>query len=178
MKNLINLFILLFIGCSYENQNMFQEFIDQDKVIVDLSRYHLNEVPPQIAELKDVENLTIRINDKNDWKTFPPASTWSSIEFKPPFRRLPDEILQLDQLKVLDVSRLDLRTLPSDLQKLKNLEELNLAFNKLIISEEILKLKKLPNLKRLILYGNRLTTAELNLLMKTHPELTIYYHLP
>jgi len=67
----------------------------------------------------------------------------------------PKEILELEDLKVLDLSHNELTSLPQGLEKLQNLEVLYLEDNQFV--EFPLVVTKLPSLKSLSLSGNYLT---------------------
>lgn len=87
----------------------------------------ITEIPPQIANLKNLEKLYL---GKNNLKTLPP------------------EIGELKQLKILSVQYNQLESLPSSIENLVELEQLWLKVNQLTrLPDEICSLKQLKNLQ-------------------------------
>ncbi len=70
--------------------------------------------------------------------------------------KLPEELLQLEELEVLDVSFNDLTYLPESIGQLVNLRELYVHYNKLTSLPE--SIGKLVNLRELYGYNNKLTS--------------------
>ena len=173
---IISIFILfIFQSCKDLDEPSFNDLSNQESVKIVLADYNLDQVPPQIKELSNAEELEI-ISDRK-WKVYPPVSFFEIKEVSPPFKNLPDEITTLSKLKRLRVVDLNLRELPKDFQKLENLEELDLSFNKLQISNEMGKLRALPNLRHLNVVGNLVDTIELKSWMKVNQNLKIIFKL-
>lgn len=176
MQYLIISALLIFSACQPDTEPLyFSHLQDEEKVMLALSNYGLVEVPPQIRELKNVQDLMISKTEPGGWVVFPPLSRMVMKEFDPPYRELPDEILSLSQLKHLRLSGLDLHTLPEDLHKLEQLESLDISFNKLDINAELAKLKALPHLKKLNVLVNNYDSLALKQWMKERPGLEIIY---
>lgn len=141
----------MYLGC--EPNHMFKELENDKVVFIGLDKYGLDSIPSEIGKLKNVEELIIAQDSVMGWTIYPPASVMAQMVDLPPYRTIPDELMELKSLKKLTLSGLKIRTLPADIDKLKNLEYLDLSMNKLDIKNEILKLKSLPNLKVLSIGG-------------------------
>lgn len=169
------LILFLFQSCQDMDEPYFNDLSNQESVKIVLADYDFDQVPPQILELTHVKELEIVADRK--WKVYPPVSFFEIKEVSPPFKYLPDEITKLNKLTRLRVVDLDLRELPKGFPKLENLEELDLSFNKLQISNEINKLRALPKLRQLNVTGNLVDTVELQNWMKENQNLEIIYKL-
>lgn len=174
MTTSINLLILL-AGCTSlkTSSALFEDLVGCDNVVIYLNKYKLDSVPVEIGMLKNVRSLRIAKDSTSGWTVFPPASAFKEITKKPPFRQLPDAIASLTTLQNLDLSGLDLKSLPDDFDKLQNLDSLNLMLNKLVIANEIDKLRKLKRLKYLAIFGNDVDTSDVLELRKHNPSLII-----
>ncbi|MEK6478791.1 hypothetical protein WJR50_14690 [Catalinimonas sp. 4WD22] len=176
MKYLSILILCVFTSCQPDTEpQYFSHLQDEEKVMLAMSNYGLEEVPPQIRELKNVKDLTISQTEPGGWVFYPPLNRLVIKDFDPPYRELPEEILSLSQLRHLSLSGMDLHCLPKDLHKLEQLETLNLAFNKLNISAELPKLKALPNLRELNVLVNNFDSLALKQWMQERPGLKIIY---
>lgn len=125
----IGLIILLsaFItGCHRRDEagKLFTDLQDQENIVIVLSKYQFDSVPPDIGRLKKAKVLTISIDSLHGWTVYPPLSSINQKNNQPPFKSLPDEISSLTSLKSLTIHGLDIRTLPDDFGNLKNLEYL------------------------------------------------------
>jgi len=172
------LYIFLNLSCRPQNsdRNLFSDLSGQDSVVVILSTFGLDSIPPDIGKLTDVRNLTITQDSiKGPWIIMPPESAWMRMINSPPFKFLPDEITSLKTLNRLTIGKLNLKELPVDFSDLENLEYLDLSFNKLDISNELPKLKNLYRLNQLIITGNKLDSAELKNWIIERPDLRIIY---
>ena len=88
------------------------------------------------------------------------------------------DIGNLKNLKVLSLSTLNLKQLPSSITQLKNLEDLDIGFNnKLNWNEVTPKLKELPGLKVIRLYGLQVDQETYNRLEEIKPDLKIRFTL-
>ena len=175
MRLSIIILTTLIISCSTTNREkyLFDGLTDKEVVVIYLSNYNLDSVPREIGRLKKVQNLYITM-DSTGWTIYPPLSALQQRAEAPPFRQLPDEITELIKLKTLGLVGLDLKTLPVNFGNLENLDSLNLALNKLTISNEVEKLNRLQNLKYLGLFGNRVDTVDIRELKRANPNLIIY----
>lgn len=175
----IRLIILLtafLAGCRThdESHKLFTDLLEKDNVVIVLNRYQLDSVPPEIGELKKAKVLVISNDSLHGWTIYPPLSVLDQKNDQP-LKRLPDEITSLTNLKGLTIHGLNIRTLPEDLGNLKNLEYLDLTMNKLVVSDELDKLRKLKNLKYLALFGNRIDTISVKALEIENPGIQIEY---
>ena len=174
MRHLI--FILIFLlTISCEPNHVFKDLVNKEKVFIALDKYELDSIPKEIGKLKKAKELEIFNDSVEGWTIYPPLSAMDQRIDSPPFRALPEELLHLGGLKKLTLYGLDIKTLPNNLEKLKELEYLDLSMNKLTIGNEISKLKKLPKLKRLELFGNRINMLQIEKWRKENPEVKISY---
>ncbi|MFK7972284.1 MAG: leucine-rich repeat domain-containing protein [Bacteroidia bacterium] len=87
------------------------------------------------------------------------------------FKLLPENFGKLSQLEVLNLQATDLRNLPSSLEKLENLQQLDLSFNPRLDSVVLFDLlPKLPRLSMLNLTGCGLTPVSCRRLAAILPE--------
>jgi Leucine-rich repeat (LRR) protein len=176
MKTILPLIIFLItIGHAMsQDKNVFANLSDKDSVVICLRQYGLKEIPKDIGQLTNVITLTISPDPiKAGWTVYPPLSAFEEYIDKPPFRFLPNEIISLKKLRKLTLTQLAIKTLPTEFDRLENLEELDLSINKLTIKDEIDKLKNLKKLKHLTLFGNRVTKEDITLLKAANPTLSI-----
>lgn len=172
--------MLIAISISYtltamtQTQNLFSDFAHRDNVSIALRKYGLKEVPKDVGDLKNVIVLIIAPDSVQDsWTVYPPLSAFDEHIDKPPFRYLPDEITTLTKLRDLTLTKLAIKTLPANFERLADLEKLDLSINKLTIKNEIDKIVKLKSLKHLILFGNRVTKEDVIQLKTANPSLFI-----
>ncbi len=132
LRNLTYLILIpLLLGC--EPNHMFKKLENDKVVFIGLDKYGLDSIPPEIGKLKNVEELIIAQDSTMGWTIYPPASAMSRMVDIPPHKTLPDELTELKSLKKLNISGLNIRTLPTDFGHLKNLEYLDISMNKLDI---------------------------------------------
>lgn len=172
MKNLTLLLILIFIF-SCESNHIFKDLENKERVFIELDKYGLDTIPKEIGELKSAKEIEIYSDSIGGWTIYPPLSAMDQLIDEPPFRAIPSELLDLDGLEKLTLHGLDIQTLPGDLNRLENLEYLDLSMNKLTVSKEISKLKKLKKLKYLELFGNRINMLEIEKWRKENPNIAI-----
>ncbi|MEQ8417116.1 MAG: hypothetical protein RIB71_21720 [Imperialibacter sp.] len=155
----------------------FEELTNQEEVVIVLSSYGLDSLPPDVGLLKNARELTISYDSVKlgQWVVLPPLNALYEMVDRPPFHILPAEITQLPRLNKLSIIGLNLRQLPKDFDKLKQLEYLDLSMNKLTVTNELNKLSGLPLLKKLVVFGNRIDTAILKNWNNQHPDLEIIY---
>ena len=99
--------------------------------------YYLNELPPGIGKLQDLEVLSARRNR---------------------LQSLPAEIIHLQNLKFLLLEENKLQTLPEDVYRLKNLENLYLDQNNLVSIPA--GIGSLTNLKNFSIATNKISNSE------------------
>ncbi|NEP52451.1 MAG: GTPase, partial [Moorea sp. SIO3C2] len=73
----------------------------------------------------------------------------------PPLTKIPEEVFEIKQIKVLKLSHNEIKTIPDSIVNLSNLSELDLSFNKLTELPECIG--NLSNLTTLDLSFNKLT---------------------
>lgn len=174
MRLLIITLTAFLISCSTtdEKKGLFDDLADKETVILFLSKYHVDSVPSDIGRLKNTKRLYIT-DDSVGWTIYPPVSALPQSTDSTPGKKLPTEITDLTGLKYLGLVHLNLESLPEDFNKLKNLDTLDLSMNKLVISNELKKLKELTGLKYLGLMGNSIDSADIKELKINNPSLTI-----
>jgi Leucine-rich repeat (LRR) protein len=164
-----------FFGCqSKQDDSLFAALKEQTTVVISLKEYHLDNIPPAIKSLRGVKRLTIVEGSSMEWTAYPPLSALGEGRSDSIVRYLPGEITELTSLEYLSLFNLSLVSLPADLYKLKNLDTLILAFNKLNISSQIEKLGAMTQLKYLDLAGNVVTKKDLARLKSAMPGTTIF----
>jgi len=143
--------------------------------ILDLSRKKLKEVPPEIARLKNLQELNL---SKNKLKTLPPhiGKLTNLVTLKASnndLTALPPEIGGLQSLKHLELNRNLIVTLPAEIGLLENLESLELWDNEIdSLPETMSKLKRLQVLE---LRGILFTDEEQHAIRKMVPECRVYF---
>lgn len=174
MKNLA-LVVILILVFSCKPNHIFKDLENKEQVFIALDKYGLDNIPKEIGELKNAKEIEIYVDSVEGWTIYPPLSAMDQWIDEPPFRTIPTELLTLDGLEKLTLIGLEIQTLPEDLNRLENLEYLDLSMNKLTVSKEISKLKKLKKLKYLELFGNRINMFEIEKWRKENPNIEIKY---
>ena len=173
MRLLIIILTTFLISCSTtDNKGLFDDLADKETVTLFLSKYQLDNVPSDIGRLKKAKRLYITA-DTLGWTIYPPLSAIPQPTDSTRGRKLPTEITDLTGLKYLGLVNLNIETLPDDFDKLENLDTLDLSMNRLVISNELKKLKELKGLKYLGLMGNAIDSADIRELKSSNPSLTI-----
>lgn len=160
----------------YKFPEILEDCADKDSVELILSTYDTDKIPLEIGELVHVKVLRIS-QDSGSWVVLPPPTAWAQAIEYPPFRYIPDEIVNLKSLRRLSLPLLAIKRLPPKFYELNNLEYLDLSFNKLDISRELAQLKRLTNLKSVNILGNKLDTASIKQWQSENPKLLIRYSL-
>ena len=158
---------------SCESDHIFKDLENDKVVFIRLAKYGLDSIPPDIAKLKKVEELTISLDSSDGWTIYPPASAIVQMVDKPPFYQLPKQLTQLKDLKKLNLSGLKIKSLPINFTELIKLEYLDLSMNKLDIKKELPKLKSLPNLKILSIMGNKIDTTLIKRWQGQNPKVEV-----
>lgn len=174
MRLLTIILTTFLISCSTtdKEKGLFDDLADNETVILFLSEYNLDSVPNDIGRLKNAKRLYITA-DTLGWTVYPPLSSLPQPTDSTPGKKLPAEITKLTSLKYLGLVHLNLKSLPDEFDKLKNLDTLDLSMNKLVISNELKILKELKGLKYLGLMGNAVDSADIKQLKNSNPSLTI-----
>lgn len=127
---------------------------------------------------RHLEKLVISGADNiDDWHVYPPISAWANMFDKRKKRKITEKLAELKRLEVLDLTGLQLTSLPEGIGRLDQLDSLNLMFNFLEMNEELKKLKSLKKLKYLNIVGNRFDTVEIEKWNRSNPDLNIVYRL-
>ncbi len=167
--------------CVAEVKNDFfeqkmRQYINDKKVLLVLETLQTDAIPKEIGQLTNIVELEVVVSELgNDWTIQPPMSFYENRELEPPYRKIPESIGNLNQLKSLRLMNLDIHQLPNTITKLKNLEYLNLSFNKLNLSEHLSKFKKLKNLKELHVIGNHFDEKTMQRFITELPNLKLFY---
>lgn len=161
-------FIILLSGGCKPTVTRFDSLKGQSHVVINLSDYQLDSVPPEIQILRGVKSLTIS-KDADRWTAYPPLSKLGEEKAI----KLPDELLELASLQNLVILNIHLKSLPNNLERLQSLDTLRLIRTNLRIADEITRLKKLRTLKYLDLSDNTVESGEIDLLMRAIPGLTV-----
>lgn len=175
MRLLIILLTTIILSCSTTDKgNLFDNLTDKETVVIYLSKYKLDHVPSEIGRLTSTKRLYITM-DTVGWTIYPPLGSLPQPTDSGPgqSQKLPNEITKLTNLKTLSLVRLRLKQLPDNFDQLKNLDSLDLMMNRLVIKDEIQKLKGLTSLKYLQLFGNVVDSVDIVELRKNNPELVI-----
>lgn len=171
------LFILLSCNTDNQNNNLFDDLVGKTDVAIFLNTFQIDSVPSEIGQLIGVRRLYIASDSITGWTVYPPFNAMSERINTPPFRHVPDEITTLTSLETLVLNDLDLVSLPDDFGNLKNLDSLSLFLNKLIISNEMEKLKQLKNLKYIGLFGNRVDSLDVHELQRSIPGIFVQWRV-
>jgi Leucine-rich repeat (LRR) protein len=152
------------------------KFLNKSTVEINLDELPTKEIPEEIGELISATGLTIQLTQPTgNWTVYPPLSWYETRELKEPFLKLPSSIGQLESLKSLQLSNLDIHELPESISQLKNLEFLDLSMNKLDLSNELPKLNELSNLKHLRILGNHFEDEEMKEFQRQNPNIKVEY---
>ncbi len=95
------------------------------------------------------------------------------INLKNFFTNVPPETFQFQNLKILELFQNNIKTVPSDLSKLKKLETLMLDMNPLLSIDE--QVNALPSLKELGIEKTQIPNSEVDAMQQNKPNLKISY---
>jgi len=175
MRLLIILLTTILLSCSTTDKgNLFDNLTDNETVVIYLRKYKLDHVPNEIGRLTSTKHLYITM-DTVGWTIYPPLGSLPQPTDSGPgqSQKLPNEITKLTNLKTLSLVRLRLKQLPDNFDQLKNLDSLDLMMNRLVIKDEIQKLKGLTSLKYIQLFGNVVDSVDIVELRENNPGLVI-----
>ncbi len=143
---------------SEDIQRIIRRALEKGATTLDLSENQLTTLPPELAQLANLQNLDL---SRNQLTTLPPQlaqltnlqklDLWGNE-----LTTLPPELAQLTNLQNLDLWGNELTTLPPELAQLTNLQSLDLSHNQLTTLPP--EIAQLANLQKLDLMGNQLTT--------------------
>ena len=128
---------------------------------LDLSGLELEEVPPEIAQCKQLETLLLG----NCFDYYRREETNNLTKF-------PDAVLRLTNLKILNLNHNQITSIPEAIRQLSTLRELYLGSNQITSIPEALG--RLSNLTKLYLNSNQITSipealGRLSNLTELHP---------
>ncbi|EGK89151.1 GTPase [Microcoleus vaginatus PCC 9802] len=134
---------------------------------LDLSGLGLEELPPEIGKCTQLEMLVLAKFDEETMQ-------WVGNKLT----KFPDAVLQLTNLKILNLSHNQITSIPEDLRQLSNLTRLDLSYNQITSIPE--DLGQLSNLILLNLNNNQITSipedlgqlSNLILLNLSHNQIT------
>ena len=95
------IFLTLMLIAACQQNNMFKDITQYDKVIIVLDEYKLDSIPKEIGVLKNAKELVISMNNNDSWTIYPPQSAMEYWVNSPPFTTIPDELLELGKLEKL-----------------------------------------------------------------------------
>jgi hypothetical protein len=128
---------------------------------------------------ENVKELSIEISGNNTgWVVFDDSPTGDyhcSYSYNKKLGRLPDSIIELNAIEVLDISYLGLEVLPKDFAHLSNLQSLNISFNEISLLDEIDKLQQLKKLTILRFYGCKFDKSTFDVLAKRLPNVKLLF---
>ncbi|MEM6523643.1 MAG: hypothetical protein AAGF85_02060 [Bacteroidota bacterium] len=163
--------ILCSVAYSYSQSND-----DGLSAYIILSELGYKEIPKSLAIHSEVRRLRISI-DSGSWVILPPVSAWNRMIDQAKENPLPSSISSFTDLSFLDIAHLELTSLPKNFDLLQELDSLNIAFNYLIIENELPKLKRLKKLRYLNLVGNRIDTLQVEQWIHENPLIHIEYRM-
>ena len=126
---------------------------------LDLSNQNLSAIPDSVFSLTNLEKLQLG----NSFTIYPPLSLLRAGKNMNNLVKIPSNIENLKQLRVLSISFNKLKSLPKEIVKLKKLDTLDISFNEsLNISSELGTLKEMTWLKYLNIVSTIADTATIN----------------
>jgi internalin A len=123
---------------------LIDKVADEGQTELDLAGLELEELPPEIGKCTQLQRLILGKLDEEKGQFLGNKLT----EF-------PDVVLQLTNLKILNLSKNQITVIPEDLAQLSNLRELNLSNNQITVIPEAIA--QLSNLTQLDLNFNQIT---------------------
>lgn len=78
---------------------MFKDLEYEEVVYIGLDSYSLDSIPPEIGQLKKVQELVITQDTIKGWIIYPPLIAIAYMADKPPFKTIPEELTALNSLK-------------------------------------------------------------------------------
>jgi len=167
MRVVIFIMLLLVIGCtSRPTSNIIR---------LDLSDRNLTAVPDSVFSLEQLEYLDL--GNRSGWTIYPTLSALvdhASGDSANRITEIPKAIQQLDHLRTLKLSSLDLTALPVEIAELENLDSLDLSMNfRLSIGSALGTLKRMQGLRYLNILGTMVDQSTVDKLRTVLPETTI-----
>ena len=141
---------------------------------LDLGNQKLLSIPDSVFTLTGLEYLSLG----NSFVMYPPLSVISDGNHGNDslncIREIPEDIGNLQQLKVLDISANNLQSLPENITELKKLERLELCFNSHFDAKtEFRKLSRMTWLKNLNIATTKNAIGNADMLRKVLPDTKI-----
>ncbi len=160
IKASISILFLVLFGCEPQ--------INLNTTSVELMNQNLTEIPDSIFSMANLKVLYMG----NSFAMYPPMAITGPNMNK--IKQLPDKIGQLQNLKVLNLTAVDLRSLSKGIIELNQLDTLVVSFNtQLNISNELATLDKMLWLKYLNIVGTNANRTTIEHLRKSLPNTKI-----
>jgi Leucine-rich repeat (LRR) protein len=151
---------------------------ESNATLLDLSNLGLTEVPPQVWQLTQLEELHLNINHISELP--PEIGNLTNLRFlmltQNQLHTLPPEIGQLQQLQILHVNVNRLITVPPEIGQLQQLQLLNLSINQITVLPP--EIGTLQNLRQLFLGQNQLRHLPIELANLSNLESLFLDHNP
>jgi Leucine-rich repeat (LRR) protein len=151
--SLLSLLALLFsiLNCAKKSVSV-EDWIkaNRSEKVLNLSKKDIGTLPPSIADLTSVEELTLQYNSLTSLPTeLGNLKTLRILNlFGNPLTTLPDSLGNLGELEVLLLGRTKLKTVPNFLPQLKKLKTLALDETEIELTEaDIEIIAQIPNLE-------------------------------
>ncbi len=183
MKKFIGVIIgLIIINSNIMSQNTEYYTVDEaiqnkENAISLFLNYNFQEVKPITNSISELTNLEeFRIFPR--WFDFPKIENKKVVSEKLDKRKsktpnsIPNGITKCQNLKLIDISNSEIKTLPADLELLTNLEILILNYSQIKLSNELAKIMGLKNIKEIQLVGIEINN-DLKSELEKIPELKI-----
>ena len=120
---------------------------------LDSAGLDLEELPPKIGKCTQLETLLLaKLDEKKGWFGLKMYGGWVGNKLT----KFPEAVLQLTNLKILNLNGNKITSIPETIGQLSNLTELHLVNNKITSIPEVLG--QLSNLRMLWLSDNQITS--------------------
>ncbi|MEM9858129.1 MAG: hypothetical protein AAF843_12265 [Bacteroidota bacterium] len=154
--------------------------MDQPPVIINLVAGDPVQYKLQLEECFDTlqaEHLIIRVIENTGWAVY--SMNLDDSGFTPafshsmPLETLPENVAKVKTLKRLSISGLGLHTLPESLLQLPNLQVLDVSFNRLDLSRELPLFQKMTALTALNVHSNKMDHTLIEKVKKALPNVKV-----
>lgn len=170
MRVSISIILLVVFSCKSR--------LSSETTTLDLSNQNLTTIPDSVFSLVNLRVLYLG----NSFTLYPPLSALQqegpSGSHMNKIIQSSDEIGRLQNLRVLNLTAVDLRSLPKGMIKLEHLDTLDVSFNlHFTVSNELTTLEKMHSLKYLNIVGTKSDQATIDHLRKLLPNTKIVTEL-